>query len=445
MEAFLFGLLGLSAIGSATAMILSRNAVHSALFLIANFGCVAILFLMLDAPFISMVQIAVYAGAIMVLFLFVIMLLGAEQATDAVQRFPWITRAAVVLGVSFLFALGTPLLLTGFTLPDPPGADPMLRVAHVANVGTATNGARPVTQEPVDVIISGDALEEDLVIEDLAYSDVTDFVSVPAGDYSISLAVEAGTFATLQASLAEGDIFTTVAYGERDTTDIAAEDSFGLPFGVTFVPNSFDGPSIEGARVQILNVYSTDAQTLVNLGPNRVIDPQTDVVLQEAVAYGDFTEAFELREGDYALAFYGDDEFAAETIELQDYIVAAGTEQTVILAPDYGASLTSDNFYRARVLDRAQETLVINTADTFGSPGDIGLLLFTDYLLPVNMVGFLLLVGLVGVIVLTRPEGEKRPRRAARRRKVSRPLVNVISQQTGGDVIVEPPRLKEGD
>jgi hypothetical protein len=72
-------------------------------------------------------------------------------------------------------------------------------------------------------------------------------------------------------------------------------------------------------------------------------------------------------------------------------------------------------------------------------------MLFTDYLLPVNLVGMLLLVALVGVIVLSRPEAEKSERRSNVRRKVSRPLVNVISTQTGSDVVAEAPQLPTGD
>jgi NADH-quinone oxidoreductase subunit J len=82
MELLLFIGVGGLALLFAVLMLSTENAVHSALCLIANFGCVAFIFLMLDAPFLSMVQIAVYAGAIMVLFLFVIMLLKAEQSSD---------------------------------------------------------------------------------------------------------------------------------------------------------------------------------------------------------------------------------------------------------------------------------------------------------------------------------------------------------------------------
>jgi NADH-quinone oxidoreductase subunit J len=79
IDLILFLVLSLVAIGAALGMLLSRNAVYSALFLVLNFATVAVFYLLLGAPFIAMSQITVYAGAIMVLFLFVIMLLGAEE------------------------------------------------------------------------------------------------------------------------------------------------------------------------------------------------------------------------------------------------------------------------------------------------------------------------------------------------------------------------------
>jgi NADH-quinone oxidoreductase subunit J len=78
LDLALFLVLALVAIATALGMLLSQNAVYSALFLVLNFTTVAIFYLLLGAPFIAMSQITVYAGAIMVLFLFVIMLLGAD-------------------------------------------------------------------------------------------------------------------------------------------------------------------------------------------------------------------------------------------------------------------------------------------------------------------------------------------------------------------------------
>ena len=97
IELIVFILLALTAIGSAGGMLASRNAVYAALFLVLNFATVAILYLLLDAPFVALSQITVYAGAIMVLFLFVIMLLGAEQLS---AEFKWRDLApAIILGV----------------------------------------------------------------------------------------------------------------------------------------------------------------------------------------------------------------------------------------------------------------------------------------------------------------------------------------------------------
>jgi NADH-quinone oxidoreductase subunit J len=79
VDLILFLALALVAVAAAIGMLVSQNAVYSALFLVINFATVAVFYLLLGAPFIAMAQITVYAGAIMVLFLFVIMLLGAEK------------------------------------------------------------------------------------------------------------------------------------------------------------------------------------------------------------------------------------------------------------------------------------------------------------------------------------------------------------------------------
>ena len=74
-----YGFLAIVAVGSALGMLINRNAIYSTLFLVLNFATVAVLYLALGAPFIALSQITVYTGAIMVLFLFVITLLGAEK------------------------------------------------------------------------------------------------------------------------------------------------------------------------------------------------------------------------------------------------------------------------------------------------------------------------------------------------------------------------------
>jgi NADH-quinone oxidoreductase subunit J len=100
-ELLLFLTLALVAIASALAMLASSNAIYSALFLIVNFGTIAVFYLLLGAPFLAMAQVTVYAGAIMVLFLFVIMLLGAEQLRQR-QSLNWQQPLAIGLGTILL-------------------------------------------------------------------------------------------------------------------------------------------------------------------------------------------------------------------------------------------------------------------------------------------------------------------------------------------------------
>ncbi len=102
--------LGFVALATAISMLASRNAIYSALFLVMNFITVAVLYLLLNAAFIALVQVTVYAGAIMVLFLFVIMLLGAEHV-EASPGLPWQGPVAVLLGLILAGEFG--LLLFG--------------------------------------------------------------------------------------------------------------------------------------------------------------------------------------------------------------------------------------------------------------------------------------------------------------------------------------------
>jgi NADH-quinone oxidoreductase subunit J len=112
-DLIVFFLLAIVAIGAALGMLLSRNAVHSALFLVLTMAVISVFFLILSAPFVAMVQITVYAGAIMVLFLFVIMLLGAEGLRRPTTALPWQPWLAGALAVLFVAALGYALFVRG--------------------------------------------------------------------------------------------------------------------------------------------------------------------------------------------------------------------------------------------------------------------------------------------------------------------------------------------
>ncbi len=101
LNLLLFLVLAGLAVLSALGMLLSRSALYSALNLIVNFIVVAIMYLTLNAPFIAIAQITVYTGAIMILFVFVIMLLGAEQIGAAHPR-RWFLPLAIALGAVLL-------------------------------------------------------------------------------------------------------------------------------------------------------------------------------------------------------------------------------------------------------------------------------------------------------------------------------------------------------
>jgi NADH-quinone oxidoreductase subunit J len=115
-ETLVFYALAALAVGASALVIGQRNPMYSVLLLIASFGALAGLFIQLDAPFVAMAQIIIYAGAIMVLFLFVVMLLNAPQE-DAAEwdrthplRQPGMARAGTLLGLLLVVQLGWALL-----------------------------------------------------------------------------------------------------------------------------------------------------------------------------------------------------------------------------------------------------------------------------------------------------------------------------------------------
>ena len=108
VELALFFILAIIAIGSALGMLLSSSTVYAALYLVLNFCTVAVFYILLNAPFIAMSQISVYAGAIMVLFLFVIMLLGTQSVPPS-KVLPW--QRPVAMGLALLLAAEAAYLL----------------------------------------------------------------------------------------------------------------------------------------------------------------------------------------------------------------------------------------------------------------------------------------------------------------------------------------------
>src|SRR2546423_13942726 len=111
-----FFVLAVASIASASGVIIFRNAVHSALSLILTLLFLALFYLQLGAMFIAVVQILIYAGAIMVLFLFVVTMLASEAGdSELPDRIPWQRGIAATLGFILVGALSY-LLFTGATI-----------------------------------------------------------------------------------------------------------------------------------------------------------------------------------------------------------------------------------------------------------------------------------------------------------------------------------------
>ena len=141
MELIFFYALALVAVVASLLVVLQRNPVYAVLLLILSFGAFAGLYLLLSAPFVAVIQIIVYAGAIMVLFLFVIMLLnvGGEHAEGPMPRLGRRARAtglaliAVLLGELMYAAAGSLAPGSGAM----PGAAESARLASVSEIGRA--------------------------------------------------------------------------------------------------------------------------------------------------------------------------------------------------------------------------------------------------------------------------------------------------------------------
>ena len=103
MQLFVFVIASAMVLGGALGVVVARNPVHSALSLVLTLFGVAVLFVGQEAHFLAAVQVIVYAGAIVVLFLFVIMLLGVDQAEDLrVEPLPVQRPLAAVMGVGIV-------------------------------------------------------------------------------------------------------------------------------------------------------------------------------------------------------------------------------------------------------------------------------------------------------------------------------------------------------
>ena len=105
-ELVIFILFGVIAVAGALTMVLHPNPVYGALGLMATMLAIAVFYVVNSGHFIAAVQVVVYAGAVMTLFLFVIMMIGVDRSESLEERLPLQRQLAVGLGVVFLILIG---------------------------------------------------------------------------------------------------------------------------------------------------------------------------------------------------------------------------------------------------------------------------------------------------------------------------------------------------
>ena len=156
-EAIAFYLFAALAIGASLLVIAQRNPVYSVLLLIASFGALSGLYVLLDAPFVAVIQIIVYAGAIMVLFLFVVMLLNApHEDTEFDERVHPLLRPGPMRFGAFLALLLAAELFWALSRGRDTGAFPDAPFITVVMIGKSlfTDYAFPFEVTSVLILVA---------------------------------------------------------------------------------------------------------------------------------------------------------------------------------------------------------------------------------------------------------------------------------------------------
>lgn len=130
-EALAFWVLGPIALAGAFGTVLARNAIHSALSLVSTMMCLGAFYLIQQGPFLGLVQVIVYTGAIMILFLFVLMLVGRDTSDSLVEVLRGQRAAAILLGIGVAVLLGGTI---GHAVGDAKPVDLEVQNAGGANV-----------------------------------------------------------------------------------------------------------------------------------------------------------------------------------------------------------------------------------------------------------------------------------------------------------------------
>jgi NADH-quinone oxidoreductase subunit J len=154
MEVIAFYIFAAVAVLASLGVIGQRNPMHSVMLLILSFGALAGLYILLDAPFTAVTQIIIYAGAIMVLFLFVVMLLNAKTEDDLPKAAigPRALRLGILLSLLLGLEVAWGLSRLGITSFSTDAKD-VSAISSVAAIGTQLFTAHAFAFEVTSILI----------------------------------------------------------------------------------------------------------------------------------------------------------------------------------------------------------------------------------------------------------------------------------------------------
>ncbi len=413
VELVLFIVVAAVAIFSAALMLVSRNAVHSALFLVVNLLCVGFFYLMLAAPFLAMVQITVYAGAIVVLFLFVIMLLGSERLGGRPAKYGWVASGAVVLTSAFLIVAFIAILQGNIASLKPIEPAPQGRFVH------AIPGA-----PAVDVY-----LNDERIVEKAAYGQTTALIALPTGERNVLVypsctnedpaqcpnPITSGS-APIAAVPVRFEAGTTTTYIIGGTAQ--APQLISVP--TTRAPIEADNTM----RLTIVNALPETTVNFVQLNPE---NPAANKTLAEGLAFGGVSGVVTMPRGAYEFDW---NQGERRLVAVRGWRGEAGNHHVFVLMAEEVPVATGEPTTRPVNAHLPP----VEAEKAFGGPQRLGEELLSRYLLPFELVALLLLATMVGAIILTREEVIRRERR----RLVVSPAIKRINRAVPIDVKAEP-------
>lgn len=135
LEAIAFYTLAACILGFGVLVVTARNTVHSVLFLVANFLCVAVVFVILAAEFLAVIQVLVYAGGIVVLYLFVVMLVNLKRPPEAPLDTRRLSRLGFGMAAILLAEVCAILVYTAGRPPPPIVSGATLEAGNTETVG----------------------------------------------------------------------------------------------------------------------------------------------------------------------------------------------------------------------------------------------------------------------------------------------------------------------